>query len=242
MEARRFTLSEKPPVRAGHEAVRTYKQRRGRLTGSQAAALARSWARLGVQIPFEEGQARALDLPALFGRRAPVVVEIGSGMGEATAAMAAADPARDVLAVDVHTPGLGNLIKLVEVAGLTNVRVAEGDALVLLRAMLAPGSVAEVRAFFPDPWPKARHAKRRLVTPAFADVVASRLISGGGVHIATDWEPYADMVRLVLGGHPAFTLIPDGLPPRPAHRPVTRFERQALDAGRPVTDVLAIRT
>ena len=231
----------RPEIPAGHERVRTYKPRRGRVTGSQATALARSWARLGVRIPFVEEQARALDLPALFGRRAPVVLEIGAGMGETTAAMAAADPLRDVLAVDVHTPGLGNLIKLVEATGLTNVRVADGDALVLLRAMLSPGSLDEVRVFFPDPWPKARHAKRRLVTSGFADLVASRLTSGGRLHIATDWEPYAAATRSVLAAHPHFALLDGGFTPRPVHRPVTRFERQAAAGGRRVADVMAIR-
>ena len=244
MEARgvalsaRSQVSARSPIPAGHQAVRTYKPRRGRVTGTQAAALARSWARLGVRIPFDEREAAGLELAALFGRRAPVVLEIGSGMGEATAAMAAADPARDVLAVDVHTPGLGNLVKLIEAAGLTNVRVAEGDALVLLRCMLGPGSLAEVRAFFPDPWPKARHAKRRLVTPAFADLVASRLSSGGRVHIATDWEPYAATIRSVVGSHPAFRLL-DSAAPDP--RPVTRFERQAVAAGRRIADIVAVR-
>ena len=240
MEARRVALSASIP--AGHSAVRTYKPRRGRVTASQAAALARSWQRLGVRIPFDERRARPLVLEELFGRRAPVVVEIGSGMGEATAVMAAADPARDVLAVEVHTPGLGNLAKLIESAGLRNVRVAEGDALVLVRAMLPPGSLTEVRIFFPDPWPKARHAKRRLVTPGFADLLATRLVCGGRVHVATDWEPYAELVRCVLGGHPAFTLVDGGFPARPAHRPVTGFERQALAAGRRVADIIAVRS
>ena len=241
MEDRRAALSARLKIPAGHDLVRTYKPRRGRVTDSQGAALARCWPRLGVRIPFDEGAARCLDLALLFGRRAPVVLEIGSGMGEVTAAMAEADPARDVLAVDVHTPGLGNLIKLVEAAGLPNVRVAEGDALVLLRAMLGPGSLDEVRVFFPDPWPKARHAKRRLVTSAFADLAASRLTPGGRVHIATDWGPYADTARSVLGDHPEFAVLDGGLSPRPGHRPVTRFERQALAAGRQVFDVLAVR-
>jgi tRNA (guanine-N7-)-methyltransferase len=124
---------------------------------------------------------------------------------------------------------------------LTNVHVADGDALVLLRGMLAPDSLDEVRVFFPDPWPKARHAKRRLVTLAFADLVASRLTPGGRLHIATDWEPYAATVRSILCAHPAFAMLDNGFPSRPAHRPITRFEQQALDAGRRVADVIAMR-
>jgi tRNA (guanine-N7-)-methyltransferase len=168
-------------VQAG-EAVRTYKTRRGRVTASQSDALQRLWPQYGVEV-----HGRPLDLPALFGRSAPVVLEIGFGMGETTARVAAEDPERDVLAVDVHTPGMGNLLKLVEAAALTNVRVADGDALVLLHERITPGTLAEVRAFFPDPWPKARHAKRRLVTTSFCDLVASRLSPGGRLHVATDW-------------------------------------------------------
>ena len=178
-----------------------------------------------------------LDLATLFGRQAPVVLEIGSGTGEVTAALAAADPARDVLAVEVHTPGLANLMHLAQDAGLTNVRVAEGDAVLLLRDMLAPGALAEVRVLFPDPWPKSRHHKRRLVTPAFAALVAARLAPGGRLHVATDWPDYAAQVLSVLAGCPELRAA---VVPRPA-RPVTRFEQRARDAGRPVTDVLAVR-
>ena len=178
-----------------------------------------------------------LDLPRVFGRSAPVVLEIGCGDGEATAALAAADPRRDVLAVDVHTPGLGALLRRAEAAGLTNVRVADGDALVVLRDMLAPASLDEVRVLFPDPWPKPRHHKRRLVTPAFADLVASRLAPGGRLHVATDWAHYA---RQVLDVVASAGDLDGGAVPRPS-RPATRFERRALLAGRPVVDVVAVR-
>lgn len=213
-----------------HPPVRTYRTRRGRVTPAQSRALARWWPVLGVDVGGE-----LLDLTALFGRSAPVTLEIGCGMGEATVASAAAHPERDVLAVDVHTPGLGSLLRSVESAGLTNVRVALGDAVVLLQEMLAEASLHEVRAFFPDPWPKTRHAKRRLVTPAFADLVASRLVPGGVLHVATDWPPYAASVREVLGGHPSLVLV------TPPSRPRTRFEQQGLDAGRPAHDIAALR-
>ena len=140
------------------EPVRSYKRRASRVTAGQRTALDRLWPALGVAV-----DGSPLDLAALFGRSAPVVLEIGFGMGEATAAMAAAEPGHDVLAVDVHTPGQGNLLRLVEQAGLTNVRVADGDARQLLTDMLAPACLAGVRLFFPDPWPKSRHVKRRLV-------------------------------------------------------------------------------
>jgi tRNA (guanine-N7-)-methyltransferase len=178
-----------------------------------------------------------LDVTALFGRDAPLVVEVGSGMGEATAQLAAADPGRNLLAVDVHVQGLGRLLRHIEHLGLTNVRVAEGDAIVLLRDMLTSGSIDEVRVFFPDPWPKARHAKRRLVQQPFLDLVASRLRPGGTLHVATDWTPYAEQVSDLVRRHPSYDVIHEG--GRPAHRPTTRFEQRGLDAGRTPYDLIA---
>jgi tRNA (guanine-N7-)-methyltransferase len=215
----------------GRSAVRSFALRRGRVTAGQASALDRLWPRYGVAV-----DGRPLDVAALFGRRAPLVVEVGSGMGEATVPMAATDPDRDLLAVDVHTPGLGSLLRGVAEAGLSNVRVAEGDAVGVLRDMLGPGSVDEVRVFFPDPWPKSKHAKRRLVGPAFLDLVASRLRPGGVLHVATDWPAYAAGVAALLAGR---TDLVGGVVPRPAARPVTRFERQGLAAGRTAVDVVA---
>ena len=212
--------------------MRTYKTRKGRVTGTQADALERLWPSYGVAVTGPP-----LDLAELFGRQAPVVVEIGFGMGETTARMAAAEPGHDLLAVDVHTPGMGNLLKLVEARGLTNVRVADGDALVLLRNRVPPATLLEVRAFFPDPWPKARHAKRRLVSPAFCDLVASRLVPGGRLHVATDWPAYGAQVLAVVGGHPRFEVVSR----ERGERPVTRFEQQGLDAGRAAHDVVAVR-
>jgi tRNA (guanine-N7-)-methyltransferase len=201
------------------------------------ATTAAALERLGNDIVAVDGG--PLDVARLFGRAAPLVVEVGSGMGEATAAMAAADPHRDVLAVDVHLQGLGRLLRRIEELGLTNVRVAEGDAVVLLRDMLAPGSVDEVRVFFPDPWPKSRHAKRRLVQQGFLDLAASRLRQAGTLHIATDWAPYAEQVRALLRAHPSYEVTHEG--PRPQPRPVTRFEQQGLDAGRTSYDVVSRR-
>ena len=214
--------------------VRSYRHRRGRMGATTTAALER----LGDRLVTVDGS--PLDVAQLFGRAAPLVVEVGSGMGEATAQMAVADPDRDVLAVDVHLQGLGRLLRRVEEHGLDNVRVAEGDAVVLLRDMLGPASVDEVRVYFPDPWPKARHAKRRLVQRDFLDLVAGRLRSGGVLHVATDWAPYAEQMRELLGSHPAYDVVHEG--ERPDHRPVTRFERQGLDAGRTSYDLIARRS
>jgi tRNA (guanine-N7-)-methyltransferase len=211
--------------------LRSYKRRTSRVTATQAAALDRLWRTLGVEV-----DGRRLDLPTLFGRDAPVVLEIGFGMGEATAEMAAAAPDLDVLGVDVHTPGLGGLLREVDARGLTNVRVADGDANLLLGAMLATGSLHEVRIFFPDPWPKTRHWKRRLVDGPFLTLVADRLAPGGRVHVATDWAHYAEQVRRLLTENPAYELV-DEIP----WRPRTRFEQQGIEAGRPALDVVALR-
>ncbi|MGH8971364.1 MAG: tRNA (guanosine(46)-N7)-methyltransferase TrmB [Actinomycetes bacterium] len=210
--------------------VRSYKRRARRLTTGQAGARSRLWQTFGVYV-----DGTPLDLTRLFGRDAPVVLEIGFGMGEATAAMAAAQPGLDVLAVDVHTPGQGALLRRVEDRGLTNLRVGDGDALVLLRSMLGSASLAEVRVFFPDPWPKRRHWKRRLVSPEFADLVADRLVPGGRLHVATDWRHYAVQVRAVLAEHPAYDVVVE-VP----WRARTCFEARGLAAGRPAHDVVAV--
>lgn len=217
-------------MQPSHEPVRTYKVRR-RVTTGQAEALSRLLPVYGAdpRSPFVAA--------AVFGRTAPLVLEIGSGMGEATAAMAAADPARDVLAVEVHTPGLGSLLRLLELAELRNVRVLEADARDVLADLLAPGALDELRVFFPDPWPKARHAKRRLLTPEFADLAASRLRLGGRLHVATDGDSYAAQALSVLETHPAYEVVSR----ERGIRPVTRFEARGLEAGRTVHDLVARR-
>ncbi|MFI2664715.1 tRNA (guanosine(46)-N7)-methyltransferase TrmB [Micromonospora carbonacea] len=206
------------------------------MTGRQVDALDRLWSAYGLTV--DDGPAAApVDLAALFGRRAPIVLEIGSGMGDATAAMAAADPGRDYLAVEVHTPGIANLLGLVERLGLGNVRVARGDALDLVRA-LPDGSLDAVHVFFPDPWPKSRHHKRRIIQPAHVALLRSRLMPGGTLHCATDWAEYAESMRETLTADAGLVDVHGGYAPRPAHRPVTKFERRALTAGRPVFDLV----
>lgn len=214
-----------------HAPLQTFKVRRGRITTGQGDALARLWPAYGLRV-----DGSPVDLPRLFGRHAPVVLDIGSGMGEATALAAAAEPERDVLAVEVHTPGLAALLRRVEEHGLTNVRAADGDARVLLGEMLAPGSLDEVRVWFPDPWPKARHAKRRLLTPGFLDLLATRVRLGGLLSVATDWAPYAEDTDRLLGKHPQWAVVSRE---RPATRPVTKFELQGRRAGRPAVDLVA---
>ncbi|MFF3856271.1 tRNA (guanosine(46)-N7)-methyltransferase TrmB [Micromonospora sp. NPDC002575] len=206
------------------------------MTGRQVDALDRLWSAYGLTVA-DDPAAAPVDLAALFGRRAPIVLEIGSGMGDATAAMAAADPGRDYLAVEVHTPGIANLLGLVERLGLDNVRVARGDALDLVRA-LPDGSLDAVHVFFPDPWPKSRHHKRRIIQPAHVALLRSRLAPGGTLHCATDWAEYAGSMRETLTADPGLVDVHGGYAPRPAHRPVTKFERRALTAGRPVFDLV----
>ncbi|MGC4789897.1 tRNA (guanosine(46)-N7)-methyltransferase TrmB [Micromonospora sp. DT178] len=205
------------------------------MSSRQTDALDRLWPVYGLHVPERPGT--PVDLAGLFGRRAPLVLEIGSGMGDTTAEMAAADPGRDYLAVEVHTPGIANLLDLVDRHGLRNVRVAQGDALDLV-AGLPEASLDAVHVFFPDPWPKSRHHKRRIIQPAHVALLRSRLTPGGILHCATDWAEYAEAMRQTLDADPGLVDAHDGFAPRPAHRPVTKFERRALRAGRPIFDLI----
>ncbi|WP_329020881.1 tRNA (guanosine(46)-N7)-methyltransferase TrmB [Streptomyces sp. NBC_00690] len=224
------------PAGSHHERrIRSFQPRRSRVTTGQGDALKRLWPDWGLEI---DGL-RVLDLVEVFDGL-PVVLEIGFGMGEATAQMAAADPGTGILAVDVHTPGQGNLLGLAERNGLSNIRVANGDAIILLREMLAPDALDGVRVYFPDPWPKSRHHKRRLIQPEFLSLAAQRLKPGAVLHCATDWEPYAEQMLEVLSAHPDFenTQQDGGYTPRPAFRPLTRFESQGLNKGHAVHDLM----
>ncbi|MGP3952873.1 tRNA (guanosine(46)-N7)-methyltransferase TrmB [Streptomyces sp. 7N604] len=241
-EVRAVLFPEGPaadPAGSHHERrIRSFRPRRGRVTAGQGEALRRLWPKWGLDI---DGLSR-LDLDGLFGGL-PVVLEIGFGMGEATARMAAADPGTGILAADVHTPGQGNLLSLAERNGLSNVRVANGDAIILLREMIEPAALSGLRIYFPDPWPKKRHHKRRLIQPEFVELAASRLRSGALVHCATDWEPYAEQMLEVLSASPELeNTRPDGgFAPRPAFRPLTKFESAGLDKGHVVRDLLFVR-
>nr|WP_322973583.1 tRNA (guanosine(46)-N7)-methyltransferase TrmB [Actinacidiphila yanglinensis] len=232
-----------PAGSRGEHRIRSFHARRGRITQAQAAAIDRLWSRWGVEL-----DGSALDPGRLFpagegGSRTPVVLEIGFGMGDATAAMAAADPSTGILAVDVHTPGQGNLLALADRAGLTNIRVANGDAIVLLRDMLPPASLDGLRVYFPDPWPKAKHHKRRLIQPEFVTLVTPLLRPGAVVHCATDWEPYAEQMLEVLTAAPGLAnRYGAGFAPRPDFRPMTKFERAGLAKGHAVRDLLFVRT
>ena len=222
-----------PSADAPHRSIRSFVLRQGRVTVAQQRALDEHFSRFGV--PYSSG---LLDLDACFGRKAPRILEIGFGMGETTAAIAAAHPDNDYLGIEVHTPGVGSLMKRIAEAGLTNIRVIQHDAVEVLEHMLAPASLDGVHLFFPDPWPKKRHHKRRLVQPPLIALVASRLKPGGYFHAATDWENYAEQMLAVLAAEPALKNTAGGYAPRPESRPQTKFEGRGLRLGHRVWDLV----
>lgn len=185
-------------------------------------------------VPDEAVDAADFSLSAWFGRDAPLIVEIGSGIGEATAALAAARPQCNVLAFEVWRPGVAHALGLIAEAGADNVRLIGVDAVWALEHLFGPGSLEELWSFFPDPWPKKRHHKRRLVSPAFAALVASRLRPGGLWRLATDWSQYAGQMRAALDAEPG---LAGGPTERWSARPVTKFERKGIAAGRTITDL-----
>ena len=210
--------------------IRSFVRREGRMTPSQKRALEELWPKFGVEKP-----AGRVEPAALFGRRAPVVMEIGFGNGEHLLARAQAEPDRDFLGVEVHRPGAGRVMNRAQAAGLANLRVACDDAVEVLRDWLPERSLAEILVYFPDPWPKKRHHKRRLVAPAFAALAASRLVPGGLLKLATDWAHYAVQMQAVLDAEP---LLEGGVVPRPADRPLTHFEKRGMKLGHEVADLV----
>jgi len=213
--------------------IRSYVLRQGRMTEAQRRARNELLPRFG--IPYAD---TPLDLDAAFGRRAPRILEIGFGMGEGTAAMAHAHPENDYLAVEVHAPGVGSLLRKIEEFGLLNLRVIQHDAVEVVRYMIPHASLEAVHIFFPDPWPKKRHHKRRLIQPAFVALLAERLKPGGILHAATDWEDYARHILAVLGAETRLENTATDFAPRPDYRPLTKFESRGLDLGHPVWDVI----
>jgi tRNA (guanine-N7-)-methyltransferase len=183
-------------------------------------------------------QAHTLDVAQAFARHAPCVLEIGFGMGDATAQIAQALPDTNFLGVEVHPPGVGALLKQIGERQLTNVRIVQHDAVEVLEHMVEPGSLAGVHIFFPDPWHKKRHHKRRLIQPGFVARMVTRLSPGGYVHCATDWEPYAHQMHEVLTAEPALENTCKGFAPRPAYRPLTKFEHRGLKLGHGVWDLV----
>jgi tRNA (guanine-N7-)-methyltransferase len=221
------------PHAAHRRPVRSYVLRGGRLGSGQIRALAELAPRY--VLPFE---ARPIDRLAAFGRHAPLVVEVGFGMGQATAAIAAAQPDVDFLGIEVHEAGVGALLQRIEAQGLRNLRLVRHDAVDVLQLMIEPASLAGIHVFFPDPWPKKRHWKRRLVQPPFAALAASRLAPGALLHCATDWEPYAEQMLEVLEAESRLENTAVGFASRPALRPLTKFEQRGLALGHGVRDLV----
>jgi tRNA (guanine-N7-)-methyltransferase len=214
--------------------VRSFVTRAGRVTAAQERALAELWPKFGV--PFES---QALDLDALFGRRAPRVMEIGFGNGDHLAAIAKAHPDRDYLGVEVHRPGVGRLLLAIDAEALANVRIVCHDAVAVLEEQIPLASLDEVLILFPDPWPKKRHHKRRLIQSPFVALLAGRLRKGAVLRLATDWQPYAEHMLEVLDAAPQFTNLaaPERFMPRPAERARTRFELRGERLGHAVWDL-----
>ena len=213
--------------------IRSFVLRQGRVSNAQRRAYDSLLPEFG--IPYAPG---VLDLRRLFGRDAPRILEIGFGMGETTAEIAASHPENDYLALEVHTPGVGSLLKQIEGRGLSNLRIIQHDAREVLEHMVAPDAFDGVHVFFPDPWPKKRHHKRRLIQPPFAALLASRVKPGGYVHVATDWDEYAQQILEVLAAEPTLTNTAPGFAPRPDYRPLTKFEQRGLRLGHGVWDVV----
>lgn len=218
---------------APHRPIRSFVLRQGRVSNAQGRAHETLLPVHG--IPYAP---RRLDLDEAFGRVAPKVLEIGFGMGETTAALAEANPGTDYLGIEVHTPGVGSLLKQIDALGLRNVRVIQHDAVEVLEHMIAPDTLDRAHVFFPDPWPKKRHHKRRLLQPPLVRLLASRLKPGGIMHVATDWEEYAMQILEVLSAEPLLANTANGFAPRPESRPETKFERRGLNLGHRVWDLV----
>ena len=213
--------------------IRSFVTRAGRLSTAQAKAIDT----LGPQfcIPYTKAP---FNFSQAFGRTAPVILEIGFGMGDTTAKIAAGMPDKDFVGVEVHTPGVGSLLKLIGEQGLTNLRLIQHDAVEVITHMVAPASLAGVHVFCPDPWHKARHNKRRLIQGPFVQLLASRIAPGGYLHCATDWEEYAVQMLEVLDAEPSLRNTSEAYAPRPDYRPVTKFENRGLKLGHGVWDLV----
>ena len=222
-----------PPDVQYPRTIRSYVRRAGRTTTGQARAFEQLAPRF--VLPYK---AQPLDFCATFGREAPTVIEIGFGMGEATAHIATLMPETNFLCCEVHEPGVGALLKRIGEQKLQNIRIVQHDAVEVLATMVPPQSLAGVHIFFPDPWHKLRHNKRRLVQAPLVAQLASRLAPGGYLHCATDWEPYAQQMLEVLAAQPLLRNTADDFAPKPHYRPLTKFENRGLKLGHGVWDVV----
>ncbi|MGE5027556.1 MAG: tRNA (guanosine(46)-N7)-methyltransferase TrmB [Betaproteobacteria bacterium] len=216
-----------------HRPIRSFVLRQGRMSNAQTRALETLLPRYG--IPYREAP---LDLDAAFGRPAPKVLEIGFGMGDSTAAIAASHPQNDYLGVEVHAPGVGSLLNQIENLNLANLRVIQHDAVEVLKHMIPPASLDGVHIFFPDPWHKKRHHKRRLIQPELVALLCDKLKPGGYLHAATDWQEYAEQILAVLSAEPKLANTAVDYAPRPDYRPLTKFEQRGIRLGHGVWDIV----
>jgi len=215
--------------------IRSFVLRQGRVSDAQRRALELEALLPRFGVPFRQA---VLDLNRVFGRSAPKILEIGFGMGETTATIAHAHPANDYLGIEVHTPGVGALLKRIAELGLANVRIVQHDAVEVLEQMIAPGTLDGVHVFFPDPWPKKRHHKRRLIQAPLLTLLVSRMKPGATLHLATDWEDYALQMLEVLSAEKTLANTAHGFAERPATRPETKFESRGLRLGHKVWDLV----
>lgn len=225
------------PAHVQHpQTIRSFVRRTGRVTSGQVKALET----LGAQfiLPYQE---QLLDVTSAFGRSAPLILEIGFGMGEATAHIASVRPDDNFLCCEVHEPGVGALLKRIGEQNLGNIRILNHDAVQVIEHMLAPESLDGIHVFFPDPWHKKKHNKRRLIQTPFLAKLVTRLKPGGYIHCATDWEAYAQQMLEVLGAEPQLQNSTDGFAPRPSYRPTTKFEKRGLRLGHGVWDVVFLK-
>ena len=213
--------------------IKSFVNRRSHITQGQQEALDTWLKKWSI-----EYKPNLLDVPAAFGRVAPTILEIGFGMGETTEQIAIARPGDNFLGVEVFNAGVGALLKRIEASALTNIRIIQHDAVEVLRDMVAPESLSGVHIYFPDPWPKTRHHKRRLIQPPLIALLASRMTPGSYIHCATDWEHYAMQMLEVLGGEPSLQNTCEGFAPRPDFRPLTKFENRGLRLGHGVWDLI----
>ena len=215
------------------QSIRSFVLRQGRVSNAQRRACETLLPTYG--IPFSEN---LLDLDQVFGRQAPKILEIGFGMGESTAIIAQSHPENDYLGIEVHTPGVGSLLNQIEQHDLTNLRIIQHDAVAVLQHMLPAACLDGIHIFFPDPWPKARHHKRRLIQPAFVTSLCSHLKPGGYIHVATDWEDYAVQILQVLSQEQQLSNTATEYAPRPDYRPLTKFEQRGIKLGHGVWDLI----
>ncbi|MEJ7670691.1 MAG: tRNA (guanosine(46)-N7)-methyltransferase TrmB [Casimicrobiaceae bacterium] len=237
MNARPFDVPGASDGACEPKPIRSYVLRQGRMSQAQKRALLTLLPRWGVSFA-----PHFIDFGGTFGRSAPVILEIGFGMGETTAQIAALYPTHDFLGIEVHSPGIGALLRQIDELGLSNVRVIAHDAVEVVGRMIPPGSLAGVHVYFPDPWPKKRHHKRRLLKPAFVRELSVRLSPGAYLHAATDWKDYADEILATCAAEPLLVNTAETFAQRPLLRPQSKFEARGLNLGHGVWDVLFIRS